>query len=54
MAVFSGGCKATIARILPDNKIPFFEDGTQPDALFNIHTLATRRSLGLLFEGIIT
>jgi len=28
MAVFSGGCKATISNILPDIKIPFFEDGS--------------------------
>ena len=26
MAVFSGGCKATISDIIPDNKFPFFQD----------------------------
>ena len=30
------------------------ETGVIPDALFNIHSIATRRSLGLLFEGNIT
>lgn len=28
MAVFSGGCKATISNILPDARIPYFEDGS--------------------------
>ena len=34
--------------------MPYFkETGIVPDALFNIHSIATRRSLGLLFEGNI-
>ena len=28
MAVFSGGCKATISNIISDSRIPFFEDGS--------------------------
>ena len=54
MAVFSGGCKATISAIIRDDKIPYFEDGSQPDMIMNIHSLATRRSMGILFEGVIT
>jgi hypothetical protein len=34
--------------------MPYFDNGVVPDMLFNIHSLATRRSLGLLFEGNIT
>ena len=51
--MFSGGCKATISRILEDEKVPFFSDGTQPDIIMNIHSLITRRSMGILFEGLI-
>jgi len=32
--------------------MPYFkENNITPDCLFNIHSIATRRSLGLLFEG---
>lgn len=31
----------------------FYENKVVPDLLFNIHSIATRRSLGLLFEGNI-
>ncbi len=54
MTVASGGCKATISTILPDYKMPYFEDGTQPDMIFNIHSICTRRSMGILFEGLVS
>ena len=54
MAVFSGGCKATISKILPSSRMPYFDDGTQPDMILNIHSLATRRPMGILFEGLST
>ena len=53
MSVFSGGCKATVSRIIPDHRMPYFEDGTKPDMIMNIHSLTTRRSMGILFEGLI-
>ena len=54
MAVFSGGCKSTINDICRDDRMPSFEDGTYPDMIFNIHSLSTRRSMGILFEGLAT
>ena len=54
MAVFTGGCKCTIAAIMRDDKMPYFEDGSQPDVIMNIHSFANRRPMGILFEGIIS
>jgi len=53
MSVSSGGCKGTISNIIEDNLFPYFSDQTQPDMILNIHSLATRRSLGLLFDCAI-
>ncbi len=54
MCVYSGGCKSIINEIIRDDRMPYFENGTYPDMIFNIHSLGTRRSLGILFEGLIT
>ena len=33
--------------------MPTFEDGTFPDMIFNMHSLATRRNLSILYSGLI-
>ena len=43
----------TVSRILPNDRMPRFSDGTFPDMILNIHSLITRRSLGMLYEGLI-
>ena len=56
--MFSGGCKSTVSEIISDNLMPCFEDEkgnlTSPDMILNIHSFATRRSMGILFEGLIS
>ena len=33
--------------------MPAFGDGTYPDMIFNMHSLATRRNLSILYSGLI-
>lgn len=47
------GCKCTVSAILDDHRMPMFEDGTYPDMIFNMHSLATRRNLSILYAGLI-
>ncbi len=38
--------------IYKDEHMPYFDDGTVPDVIFNIHSLSTRMTVGVLMEGL--
>lgn len=33
--------------------MPYYEDGTVPDVIFNLHSLSTRMTISVLLEGFI-
>ncbi len=44
------GNKGVIARILPEEEMPFLEDGTPVDVIFNPLSVASRMNIGQIFE----
>lgn len=46
------GQKGIIGRICENNEMPYTLDGDQPDILINPHHQNTRRTIGMIYEGI--
>jgi len=44
------GNKGVIAKILPEEEMPFLEDGTPVDIIFNPLSVASRMNIGQIFE----
>lgn len=48
------GQKGIVSKVYPHYLLPFNAEGVIPDLLFGPHGLPTRKTMGLLIEGIVT